>query len=349
LLERNRLSARQQQYVPAQQVGRSAGRQVGRSANPQSSQELHASEGRVNGEAADVTNRTTEAPDEAAPRWDSRLGVNALSSRSWTLAQDLECYERLGVERISVYLPKLLNAGLDHAVAAITGRGLKVDGILPGLAFDLGDQGSWGRTRDAMILAVEVASRLGAPTLQTTGGSARGRDFEWAAVQFAKACAPVIAVAAEAGIRVALEPTRPQFAHVGFVHTLRDGLALAEELGIWLVPDTAHTWWEPGLAGLLTRGAPHFAVMQVADLALDAPVLERLVPGDGGLPIGSMLAAAIEAGFGGPFELELIGSRIESEGYERAVERSLSWLTAVLAGDTDPGSSRTLPGRATLS
>ena len=283
----------------------------------------------------------TDQAAENEQRWDTRLAVNALSSRSWTLGQDLECYERLGVERITVFLPKLLEHGLEHgldaAVAEITGRGLTVDGILPGTAFDLSDEGSWPRTRDAMMLALDVAGRLGASTLQTTGGSARGRAFEWAVERFGRASAPVVAAAAEAGIKVALEPTRPQFAHVGFVHTLRDGLTLAEQLGIWLIPDTAHIWWESDVAGLLAAGAPRFAAVQVADLAFDAPVLERLVPGDGVVPIGSMLAATIAAGFPGPFELEIIGGAIEREGYESSIERALAFLTALLAGSGDPG------------
>ena len=266
------------------------------------------------------------------PRWDSRLAVNSLSSRNWTLRQDLDCYERLGIGRITVYLPKLLEAGVESAVAEISGRQLRVDGILAGRAFDLVDEGSWPRTRDAMMTAIEVAHQLGASTLQTTGGSAGGRPYEWAAERFGLALAPVAAAAAAAGIRIALEPTRPQFAHVGFVHTLRDGLALAADLGILLVPDTAHSWWEPGVNGLLAGGVDRFAVVQLADLAFGAPVLERLVPGDGAVPIGPMLAATVGAGFPGPFELEIIGSAIESEGYESAIARSLTHLTTLLAG-----------------
>jgi sugar phosphate isomerase/epimerase len=283
---------------------------------------------------------TDQATDDEH-RWDTRLAVNALSSRNWTLQQDLDCYERLGIERITVTLPKLVDHGLNDAVDQITGRGLTVDGILPGTAFDLCDEGSWSRTRDAMTLAIDVARRLGAATLETTGGTARGRPFEWAADQFGRASAPIVGAAAEAGIKVALEPTRPQFAHVGFVHTLRDGLALIEELGIWLIPDTAHIWWEPDVAGLLSAGAAagSFAVVQVADLAFDAPVLERLVPGDGMVPIGSMLATTLAAGFAGPFELEIIGGGIEREGYESCIERSLAYLTALLAGSGGPGTA----------
>jgi sugar phosphate isomerase/epimerase len=142
----------------------------------------------------------------------------------------------------------------------------------------------------------------------------------------------VASVAANAGVRLALEPTRPQFAHIGFVHTVRDALALATELGLWLVPDTAHSWWEPDVVGLLAHAASRVAVVQVADLAFGAPVLERLVPGDGALPLGRLLGATLAAGFPGPFELEILGSAIENEGYEGAIGRSLSYLTALLAG-----------------
>jgi sugar phosphate isomerase/epimerase len=187
-----------------------------------------------------------------------------------------------------------------------------------------------------MLLALDVAQRLGASTLQTTGGSAGGRSYEWAAVQLAQALDPVITEANRAGVRVALEPTRPQFAHVGFVHTLRDGLALAAELGLWLVPDTAHIWWEPDVGDLLTTGATRFAVLQVADLAFGAPVLERLVPGAGVLPLFDLIGAALRGGFTGPFELEIIGSAIDAEGYEDAIRRSFAHLTTLLAGREPP-------------
>jgi sugar phosphate isomerase/epimerase len=138
-------------------------------------------------------------------------------------------------------------------------------------------------------MCIEVAQRLGATTVQTAGGSAGGSPYEVAVEHFTRAVAPVASVAASAGIRLALEPTRPQFAHIGFVHTVRDALAVATELGLWLVPDTAHSWWEPDVAGLLAHAASRIAVLQVADLAFGAPVLERLVPGDGSIPLQRLL------------------------------------------------------------
>jgi sugar phosphate isomerase/epimerase len=263
--------------------------------------------------------------------WDPRLCVNSLSSQHWTLWEDLECYERLGIGRISLFMPKLVHAGLDRAVAEVTGRGIRVDGILPGSSFDLLQEGSWSRTQDALVMGIELAQRLGATTVQTCGGSAGGAPYEKGVECFTRAIAPVASAAARAGVRLALEPTRPQFAHIGFVHTVRDALALATELGLWLVPDTAHSWWEPDLAGLLAHAASRIAVLQLADLAFGAPVLERLAPGDGAIPLARLLDATLSAGFAGPFELEILGSAIENEGYENAIRRSLRHLTSLLA------------------
>lgn len=265
-------------------------------------------------------------------RWDPRLCVNSLSSQHWTLSEDLECYERLGIDRISLFMPKLRHAGIDRAEAEIKAGGFRVDGILPGSWFDLLDEATWSRTRDALVLGIEMAKRLGAATVQTVGGTAGGWPYEVAVERFARAIAPVAAVAEAAGIHLALEATRPQFAHIGFTHTLRDALAVAADLGLWVVADTAHSWWEPNVAGILTRGVSRIAVLQVADLAFRSPVLERLVPGDGSIALRRLLSAMLDAGFSGPFELEILGSAIENEGYEKAMRRSFEYLTSLLAG-----------------
>lgn len=264
-------------------------------------------------------------------RWDTRLSVSSLSSRSCSLRQDLDLYERLGIDRATLSLPKLIEAGLESAIDEIVGRGLRVDGVLPGAAFDLTDRSGWSEVHESMNMALETAQRLGAHTLLTAGGSARGRRYEWAVDRFSRAIEPVVAAARLRGVRIAIEPTRPQFAHLGFVHTLRDGLALARELDLWLVPDTTHVWWEPDLTDLLAAGASRFALLQVADLAFTQPVFERLVPGDGELRLEAMIHAAVAGGFEGPFEVEILGAAIEAEGYEGALRRSFEYLQSLVA------------------
>ncbi len=273
-----------------------------------------------------------EAENERpAHGWDPRISVSSLSSAGWPLAEDLDLYQRLAIHRVSFSLPKLVEAGLDRAIDEILDRPIVVDAVLPGAAFDLTDESGWTEVHEAMVMAIEAAQRLGATTMATAGGSAHGQAYEWAVDRFARAIEPVAAAGRHRGVRVAVEPTRTQFAYVGFVHSLRDGLALADQLDLDLLPDSAHVWWEPDLADLLAAGAPRFALFQVADLAFGGPVLERLVPGDGEIPLRSMLTAAVDAGFEGPFEIEVIGQAIEDEGYEAAIRRSCRHIHSLLA------------------
>ena len=57
---------------------------------------------------------------------------------------------------------------------------------------------------------------------------------------------------------------------------------------------------------------------------------DRAVPGDGDIPIERILGQLLAAGYDGAFDLELIGPRIEAEGYASAIRRSVSALDAML-------------------
>ncbi|HVJ96214.1 MAG TPA: sugar phosphate isomerase/epimerase, partial [Acidimicrobiia bacterium] len=57
---------------------------------------------------------------------------------------------------------------------------------------------------------------------------------------------------------------------------------------------------------------------------------QRLVPGDGDIPIARIIDDLLGAGYEGSFELELIGDAILNEGYDAAVLRAVGALDALL-------------------
>jgi len=57
---------------------------------------------------------------------------------------------------------------------------------------------------------------------------------------------------------------------------------------------------------------------------------QRLVPGDGDMPIARILGALLDAGYAGVFDLELIGGAINAEGYDAAVPRAVAALGEML-------------------
>src|SRR5207253_1154547 len=100
--------------------------------------------------------------------------------------------------------------------------------------------------------------------------------WEAAVEAFGELFAPLFPALRASGMRFVLEPMRPQFAHLGFVHSLRDGVELARRFGIGLAFDTVHCWWEPGLGELLAANAGLVDSVQLGDLDFDGPLINRL-------------------------------------------------------------------------
>jgi sugar phosphate isomerase/epimerase len=164
-----------------------------------------------------------------------------------------------------------------------------------------------------------------------TAGPPGRLDADEACDAFAAALDPVRAEAAAAGVPLALEHNHALRRDIGFLHTLRDMVEYAEQVDLGIVVELNNCWIERRLPQTFRRGAPRFSVVQVSDYAIgtsDTP--NRLVPGDGDIPLERLLGLLLEAGYAGPFDLEFLGPKIEAEGYAPAIRRGVAWLSDTL-------------------
>lgn len=254
-----------------------------------------------------------------------RLAVNSLSSATWSLPQDLELYAELGVTGVSLFLDKATAVGADRAVELLAGFDV-VHVFARGFALD--DEASWAEDRARLRDGVELAAALGAPWFGLTAGAAGRLSWDDAAAALGRAIEPL----AVGGVRLAVEHSLPVRPEIGFVHSLRDCIELARRLGVGATMEVNYCFAERDLAATLADGAGELATVQVSDLVPPSTVLpDRAVPGDGVIPLASVLSAVLAAGYRGPVELEMLGPRIESEGYGPAIRRAVSALDAILA------------------
>jgi sugar phosphate isomerase/epimerase len=164
-------------------------------------------------------------------------------------------------------------------------------------------------------------------------GGANGAPWSEAAAAFADTIAPHAALARERGVRLAVEPTNPLRADLSFVFTLRDAVDLARASDIDVVLDVSSCWYERDLEAVVRDNIDRLALVQISDFVLgtlDTP--NRAAIGDGDVPLQRLLAMVIEAGYDGAFDLEILGPRIEEEGYASAIQRSVSRASAILEG-----------------
>ncbi len=260
-----------------------------------------------------------------------RLSVSAVSSWRFTFDEDLALWAELGVDHVGLSYRKLEEAGVDEAVGRVRDAGLRVSNIVELGWWDLAQPSTWDAQRDRLGRAVDVAGALGGCLVLTTG-PAIGLDWDDAAARLSDALVPVVEQAAARGVPVTVEHTGPLRVDLSFCTTFADGTDLARALGIGLCLEVSSCFAERDLAARIAAAADVLAHVQLSDFVVGSLCTpDRAVPGDGDIPLERIVAAVADAGFTGAFELELVGPRIEDEGYVGAIRRSIEHLDRVLA------------------
>jgi sugar phosphate isomerase/epimerase len=252
-----------------------------------------------------------------------RLSVSQMCTYSWSFDEELALWDELGVRQVGVILQKID----EQARAALKERSMTTTTVII-RNFDLAAPETWDATRAEVNRATDLAAELGGSPYFTPGPS-DGHPFADLAAALAQAVAPCVAYAESQGVRLAIEPTAR--ADRSFVHTLRDGIEVAEQAGVGVVADLGACWTEPDFEDTVRRAGSRIALVQIADAVIGtSDHSNRAVPGDGDLDIGAFIEAVLESGYTGAFELELVGLAIEAEGHASATRRAVEHISTLL-------------------
>lgn len=261
-----------------------------------------------------------------------RISVNAICFPGAGLGELTGYWRELGVSRASIYT-QLLDDGVPAVRQALSDSGARLETIshvfAPGPL--LGDREAVRRASAELSRVIAAAHELGGRSIYMLSGGRGDLTWEEAAEAFAEGIAPCLAQAKAAGIALAVEPTPPLYADAHLAYTLRDTVTLAETAGIGVCMDTFPSWGEAGLKATIERAAERLVLIQIGDYALgDRALPARAVPGDGAGRLDRMLGWALDAGYTGALELELLGPRIDKEGRLGACRRAIAWIEDLL-------------------
>jgi sugar phosphate isomerase/epimerase len=260
-----------------------------------------------------------------------QLSVSAVSSWGWSLDEDLAFWADAGIDRVGLSFRKLEEAGLDAAVARVRGAGLGVSNIVELGWWELDDRSTWAAQQDRLLAAVDAAAVVGGCLVLTTGPAG---TLEWdaATAALAEALDPVRAAADAAGVVLTIEHTGPLRLDLSFVTTFSDGVDLARLLDVGVCMEVNSCFAERALVATIAAASDVLRHVQVSDFVIGSLCTpDRAVPGDGDIPLGRIVDAVLDSGYAGAFELELVGPRIESEGYAAAIARGVLRLDALLS------------------
>ena len=260
-----------------------------------------------------------------------RISVNNLCFPGSPLATDIERWRSLGARRIGIQAVKMQAEGWDQYVERLRGAGFELETIVHLNPNRFDDEVQVEAFTKGLLRTVAAGKLLGARTVYTTTGARGTLTWEETAQRFCSAVAPCAEEARRVGIELLVEPAPTLYADLYFTHSLRDALQLAELAGVGVVVDIFSCWTEAQLRESIERAMPRCHLVQVGDYVIGDRALPcRAVPGDGTIPIARIIGWILEAGYGGAFDLELMGPRIDQEGHYEAVRRTAERLGELL-------------------
>jgi len=263
-----------------------------------------------------------------------RACASAISTFKLSLDEDLAFWDRHGITTVGVSVAKLERFGWPEGtnrVADAVGRGLRVANLIGLGPFHLANPASWPKQQERLVRSIETAAAVGAECMVFTTGPFAPLTWEEAADALVAALTPILSEAASRGVPFAIEHTNSLRVDVGFVHTLKDAIDLARRFDVGVCMELNACWAERGLAATIRDGVDRIRIVQVSDFKVGTVASsQRLVPGDGDIPIARILGTLLDAGYPGVFDLELIGDAIAAEGYDAAVPRAVDALSAIL-------------------
>jgi len=261
-----------------------------------------------------------------------QFGVSEFTTNPWSLEQDVETYARLGVDTIEVCEVKLDAARAAEQLALIGAHGLAISSAQPVVRtlFPSLSQpepkdvpARMARFRKSIELIAGAAPNV--PFVTNTGIPPNG-NIQEVLDTAAKEYRTLADFARERGVRIALEPLNASIMNEeSAIWTLEQGMRIVEAVdrdnfGICL--DSWNIWQNAGIVEGIKACGDRIFVVQLSDWRTPRSFQDRLIPGQGEIPLPLLLRAIHESGYRGAYSVEIFSSGVPDPLWEA----DLSWV-----------------------
>jgi sugar phosphate isomerase/epimerase len=255
-----------------------------------------------------------------------QFGVSEFTTNPWSFEQDVETYARLGVEAIEVCEFKLDERRAADQLALALRLELKISSVqpvvrtlFPSLSQPEPKDVSARMARFRTSIEHIVASAPNVPFVTNTGIPPNGNMqevFDRAATEYR-----ALAEFAETqGGRIALEPLNASIMNEeSAIWTLEQAMRIVSAVdhpsfGICL--DTWNIWQNAAILEQIKACGDRIFVVQVSDWRTPRSFQDRLIVGQGEIPLPPLLRAIHETGFRGAYSVEIFSNGVPNPLWE---------------------------------
>jgi sugar phosphate isomerase/epimerase len=252
-----------------------------------------------------------------------RFSVSQITTIGRPFEDDLAAFAAAGVPAVGVSIHKLERCGIGRGLRLLRESGLAVSCFTSAGPLPLDDEAAattaLARVREALAAAAEA----GAASLFLLPGVTRVLAWEEACARARPLVASLLADAERLGVRVAIEPVSQLRMDLCFLHSFDEALEFVGPLAsahVGVVLELNNAWIERRLDTNIRTRTADVALVQVSDFAIGTQrVSERVMIGDGDIPLRRLCGALAAAGYDGWWDIELLGPAIEAIGYDAVV------------------------------
>jgi sugar phosphate isomerase/epimerase len=243
------------------------------------------------------------------------FGVSQYTTWPQSFGQDLELYRKAGVDFIEVCEAKLDANNSEPQLWALQDSGLRVSSVQPRLHslfpdFPRPEPKSPRERMGYLRKTIELFGRhFPGVTLVTISGGAPNGDYALAYRTATQEYKELAKIAADHGVRVALEPLHPilmnvdtflcSIAHAGRVIESVDHPQFGLFLDVW------HIWEDESAPALIQKYGHKIFGVHVNDWHDPRAFGDRCLPGEGRIPLVKLLKAIHQTGYSGAYTLEI--------------------------------------------
>ena len=246
----------------------------------------------------------------------NRLCIHSITNKPWSLDTLIEKYSGSGVPALTIWEDAIKGPGAKNAGEKLAKSGLKVvsyarGGFFPDLKADKREENI-----DRNKRMIEEASVIGAPIMVLVCGADPGQSLQHSRDQIRSGIEAVLHVAADFGVKLAIEPLHPMYADTrSAINTLSAANDLAEYFNsewVGVAIDVYHLWWDPELKQQIQRCGRNGNILAFHICDWKTPtedfLLDRELMGKGCIPVNEISQWVDEAGFEGFREVEIFSN-----------------------------------------
>lgn len=269
------------------------------------------------------------------------FGVNEFTTQPWLFEEDVTRYAALGVDAIEICEAKLDAGRIAEQFALVKEKGLCISAFQPAVrtfhASKMKPSPEGVNARyDRLLHTLHryAAYTPGVPYVVNTGAAIDG-NLQRVIDDTIRLLSTLAPIAADHGITLSLEPLNPTSLNTETaIWTLDHAMDIIDAVAhpaLGLCLDLWNIWQQPNLTAALERALPHTNVLQVSDWRFPRSSGDRLVPGDGDIPLGQLLKRIHALGFNGTCTVELFSNDVADSLYDQdlnqVIKRSRAGLT----------------------